>query len=84
MIFTSFEGSINLTVPETINSNVKMKTDKGDVVSDFAIQPLKRQPVTPVGKSIDSPDDWVTGSINKGGAELLLRSYSGNITLKKK
>jgi hypothetical protein len=85
MIFTSFEGSINLTVPGTINANVKMKTDKGDIVSDFVILPPKKKPVTPVGNnSINSSDDWVTGSINKGGAELLLRSYSGNITLKKK
>jgi hypothetical protein len=86
MIFTSFEGSINLTVPETLNSNVRMKTDKGDVVSDFAIQPLKRQPATLPGgnDAVSSSEGWVTGSINKGGAELLLRSYSGNITLKKR
>jgi hypothetical protein len=85
MIFTSFEGSISLAVPGTINANVKMKTDKGDIFSDFAIQPSKKQAVTRVGNNmVNSSDDWVTGSINSGGAELLLRSYSGNITLKKK
>lgn len=86
MMFTSFEGDIYLTLPATVNASLKMKSDKGEILSDFDILPSKRQPVVRQveNTAVYSLEDWTTGSINKGGAEFVLQSYSGNITLKKK
>lgn len=86
MMFTSFEGDVFLTLPSSVNANLKMKTDKGEILSDFDILPLKRQPVVKQveNTAVYTLEDWTTGSINNGGAEIVLQSYSGKITLKKK
>jgi hypothetical protein len=86
MIFTSFEGDISITFPETINAKLKIKSDKGEILTDFDIKPGKREPVV---KNVDkakvySLEDWVVGSINQGGPEYVIRSYNGDVTIKKK
>lgn len=86
MMFTSFEGDIFLNLPQSVNADLKMKSDKGEILSDFDILPAKRQPVVRQvdNTAVYSLEDWTTGSINTGGVEFVLQSYSGNITLKKK
>jgi hypothetical protein len=86
MMFTSFEGDISVTFPGTINARLKMKSEKGQILSDFDIIPSKRQPVvTNVENTrIYSLEDWVTGSINSGGPEYVIKSYKGDIVLKKR
>lgn len=86
MMLTSFEGSITLTLPGTVNANLKMKSDKGEIYSDFDIGPVKRQPVMRQtgNTAVYSLEDWTTGSINNGNGDFVLKTYSGNITLKKR
>ncbi len=86
MMFTSFEGDITITFPETINARLKMKSEKGEILSDFDIKPVKRQSVvTRVENTrIYSLEDWVVGSINTEGPEYIIRNYNGDIYLRKK
>ena len=86
MMFTSFEGDITITFPETINARLKMKSEKGEILSDFDIKPVKRQSVvTRVENTrIYSLEDWVVGSINTEGPEYIIKNYNGNIILRKK
>jgi hypothetical protein len=86
MIFTSFEGDIEITLPEKINARLKIKSEKGEILTDFDIKPVKRQPVvTNVEKGkVYSLEDWVVGSINEGGPEYVIKSYNGDVILKKK
>ena len=86
MMFTSFEGDIAITFPETINARLKMKSERGEILSDFDIKPVKRQSVvTKVENTrIYSLEDWVVGSINAEGPEYIIKSYNGNIILRKK
>jgi hypothetical protein len=86
MMFTSFEGDITVTFPETINARLKMKSESGEILSDFEIKPVKRQPVVTMDENIRiySLEDWVVGSINAGGPEYVIRSYNGDIYLRKK
>jgi hypothetical protein len=86
MMFTSFEGDISITLPESINAQLKMKSENGEILSDFDIKPLSRQPVI---KKVDnaqiySLDDWVIGLINAGGPEYIIRTYNGRILIRKK
>jgi hypothetical protein len=86
MMFTSFEGDVIITLPVTVNASLKMRTEKGEILSDFDIKPVKRQPVV---KNIEntrfySTEDWITGTINEGGPEYIIRSYNGNILLRKR
>ncbi|MGE5419209.1 MAG: DUF4097 family beta strand repeat-containing protein [Chloroflexota bacterium] len=86
MMFTSFEGDITVALPSTVNANLRMKSDKGGIYSDFNIQPVKRQPVVrqTENTAVYSLEDWTTGSINNGITDFVLKTYSGNITLKKR
>jgi Toastrack DUF4097 len=86
MMFTSFEGDITITFPETINARLKMKSEKGEILSDFDIKPAKRQSVvTRVDNTrIYSLEDWVVGSINTEGPEYIIKNYNGDIYLRKK
>jgi len=86
MMFTSFEGDITLTFPTAINARLKMKSEKGEILSDFDIKPVKRQSVvTRVENSrIYSLEDWVVGSINTEGPEYIIKNYNGDIYLRKK
>ncbi len=86
MMFTSFEGDITVTFPGSINTRLKMKSENGEILSDFDIKPLKREPVV---KNVEdtrifSLEDWTVGSINAGGPEYIIKTYNGNISIRKK
>jgi hypothetical protein len=86
MMFTSFEGDISVTLPQTINARMKMKSEKGQILSDFEMKPAKRQPVI---NKIDSTriyslEDWANYDVNKGGPEYIIRTYNGNVILRKR
>jgi hypothetical protein len=86
MMFTSFEGDITIILPETVKAGLKLKSDNGEILSDFDIKPLNRKSVV---KKVDdtlvySLEDWIIGTINAGGPEYIIKSYNGNIILRKK
>ncbi len=86
MMFTSLEGDIMIALPESTNARLKMKSEKGDIFSDFDIKPGRRQPIVKnvENSTIYSLEDWVVGTLNRGGAEYILKSYNGNITIRKR
>jgi len=86
MMFTSFEGDIAVTFPGSINARLKMKSDNGEIFSDFDIKPVKKQSVE---KNVEetriySLKDWIVGTINAGGPEYIIRTYNGNVSIKEK
>jgi len=86
MMFTSFEGDIEVALPGSVNAGLRLRSENGEILSDFDIKPVNRQSVvTKVDNTlVYSLEDWVTGTINKGGPEYIFKSYNGNIILKKK
>jgi DUF4097 and DUF4098 domain-containing protein YvlB len=86
MMFTSLEGDLSVTFPESVNAMFRIQNEKGEILSDFDIKPVKRQPVIKTVEStrIYSLEDWVVGSVNKGGPEYIFKSYNGNIIIRKK
>jgi hypothetical protein len=86
MMFTSFEGDIELVFPASTNARLKMKSEKGEILSDFNIKAAGRQSVVKDVENtrIYSLEDWVVGTINGGGSEYIIKSFNGNITLRKR
>jgi hypothetical protein len=86
MMFTSFEGDVTITLPESVNARLKMKSEKGEILSDFDIKYDKRKAVVKKTENtrIYSLDDWITGTLNSGGPEYVIRSYNGNVSIRKK
>jgi len=85
MMFTSLEGNIELYFPENVNANIKLRSENGDLFTEFSIKPLPRQ--TEVKKSaqgsIYSLEDGTVGLLNNGGPEYFVSTFNGNIYLKK-
>lgn len=89
MSFSTFNGDVKVTLPAAIKANVKMKTHRGDMFTDFDIQ-LK--PVAPVTTTTDKngkrvrvrTDRSTSGAINGGGPEIQFTSYNGDILIHKK
>jgi len=86
MMFTSFEGDITVTLPESVNARLKLKSENGEILSDFDIKPLNRKSIVNKVENtmVYSLEDWIIGSINAGGPEYIIKSYNGNIILRKK
>lgn len=86
MMFTSFEGDISITLPESVKARLKLKSDNGEIMSDFEIKPEKRQSVITKDENtvVYSLEDWVVGTINEGGPEYIISSYNGNLFIRKK
>ena len=90
MSFVSFNGNVDVTFPEDIKANVKMKSDQGEIYSDFDIkitdQPRLIQEDTRKrgGKYRVKVESAVYGTINGGGPEYRFSTYNGSIYIRQK
>src|SRR5664279_2316646 len=87
MAFSTLNGDINVTLPDDTKANLKMKSDNGDIFSDFDIDvdktPSKVDKTTEPGLYKIKKDDWVLGKINGGGPEMMMKNMQGDIYVKK-
>jgi DUF4097 and DUF4098 domain-containing protein YvlB len=90
MAFSSLNGDIDVTFPADLKANVSIRSDRGDVFSDFDVQ-LKAASSQPVvedsrgkgGKYRVKIDKTVHGTINGGGPEIQFRNFQGQIYIRK-
>jgi hypothetical protein len=87
MAFTSLNGKVDVLFPADIKANVKLKSNQGEMFSDFDIAVDKTQPK--VEKSTEDHyyrvkiEDHVYGKINGGGPEMMMETMHGNIYIRK-
>jgi DUF4097 and DUF4098 domain-containing protein YvlB len=90
MAFSSLNGNIDVTFPADLKANVSIRSDQGEVFSDFDVQ-LKAASSQPVvedgrghgGKYRVKIDRTVHGTINGGGPEIQFRNFQGQIYIRK-
>lgn len=89
MAFTTLNGKVDVTFPANLRSNVKLKSDRGEVLSDFDIDiertAAKVTQATDKDKGLYKikKDDWTYGKINGGGAEIMMKSMNGDVYIRK-
>jgi len=87
LAFTSVYGKIDIAFPPDADLTLKMKTDQGTIFSDFDLALEQRksvsEPAEKAGGRRISLEEWTTGKIGRGGTDVLLKSYEGNITIRK-
>ena len=89
MSFSTMSGDIDVTLPASTKANLKLKTDYGDIYSDFAIQidttpqRIKEEPEREGGRYRIAFDKYYLGNINGGGPEYLLKTFHGDILIRK-
>jgi hypothetical protein len=88
MSFTTYNGDVDITFPAAIKATLKMKTEHGDIYSDFDVTFKNTGPVqkkdTKAGVYKVVIDEWKRGDINGGGPEFTLRNYNGDIFVRRK
>ncbi|MCD8539904.1 MAG: DUF4097 domain-containing protein [Leadbetterella sp.] len=87
MAFSTLNGKIDLSFPAAFKGNIRAKTDQGDIFSDFEIGFLKDEPkvvrTTEKGYSRIEATRWVTGTLNGGGPEVMMKTLNGSIFIRK-
>jgi hypothetical protein len=89
MSFSTMNGDIDVTFPADIKANVKLKSDRGEIYSDFDVV-LKpgaqkaEESHKEAGKFRISFDKAIFGAINGGGPEFLFNTFNGDIYIRKK
>ena len=88
--FSTMSGDIDVTLPADVKANLKMKTEQGEIYSDFDID-MTRQPArteaaqkTEQGKYRIAFDKSLFGLINGGGQEISFNSFGGDIYIRRK
>jgi hypothetical protein len=91
MSFSTMNGEIDVTLPASIRANVKLKTDHGDIFTDFDIKldatvqpPQVEDNRKQGGRYRVQFDRGTSGTINGGGPEMQFTTFNGNILIHKK
>ena len=88
MSFATYNGDIDLTFPSSVKATFKMKTEQGDIYTGFDMNVVSSGPVqkkdTKSGTYKLVIDEWKKGEVNGGGAEITMRNYNGDISIRKK
>jgi hypothetical protein len=90
MSFSTMNGDIDITLPADVKANLKMKSEQGEIYSDFDIN-MTRQTAkseaaekTEQGKFRITFDKSLYGIVNGGGQEIGFNTFSGDIYIRKK
>jgi hypothetical protein len=82
MAFTSMNGEVDVTLPASLKANLKLRSDRGDVFTDFDLQLRPSGPPSvddqrPRGRRYRvEVDKVIYGSVNGGGPGALPETNS--------
>lgn len=87
MAFSTLNGNVDVTLPADAKANLKVKSDRGDVFTDFDMAVDQTKPKSTVTNEGNmhriSIEDWVYGKIGGGGPEFMMKNMQGNIYIRK-
>lgn len=86
MAFTTLNGNVDISFPSNLKATFKMKSDRGEIYSDFDMDVDKSGPKvdrSSKGSFKVTIENWVYGKVNGGGPEFMLNNMNGNIYLRK-
>lgn len=90
MAFSSLNGDIDVTFPPGLKANLNIRSDRGDIFSDFDVQLQAAAPKQVVegseghgGKYRVKIDRSVHAIVNGGGPEIQFTNFQGSIYIRK-
>lgn len=88
MAFTSLNGTVDVTLPPATKANLRLRSDNGDVYSDFEVQLAPSVPVVQESRGTNgryriSRNRSIVGAINGGGPEFELRTFNSNVYVRR-
>lgn len=85
MSFVTLNGDVDVTLPAAIKATAKMKSDRGEIYSDYdmSIERSKQEVRKNKGEYEVSVNAWVYGMMNGGGPEYTFKNMNGDIIVRK-
>ena len=88
MSFVTLNGDVDVTLPSIAKITAKMKSDRGDIYSDFDMETEVTREEIKKGDDCDceyevSINSFVVGKINGGGPDYTFKNMSGDIIIRK-
>ncbi|HVT61424.1 MAG TPA: DUF4097 family beta strand repeat-containing protein [Thermoanaerobaculia bacterium] len=88
MAFSTLNGDVDVTFPADLKANIRLRSDRGEIYSDFELATSARS--TPTAKESThgrkrriEMDQEMQGTIGGGGPELRFQTFNGDIYLRK-
>lgn len=86
MAFTTVQGDIDITLPANAKVTAKMRSEWGEVYTDFEMN-IDRSNRESIEADSDvyrvSINNWINGQINGGGPEYLFKTLRGDVYIRK-
>jgi DUF4097 and DUF4098 domain-containing protein YvlB len=89
MAFTTLNGDIDLTLPVATKANLKLRSERGEILTDFDLKVSADGSVPKIEDTRQSGGRYrievnkvLSATINGGGPEVEMRSFTGNIYLR--
>ncbi len=88
--FSSMSGDIDVTLPADVKASLKMKTDQGEIYTDFDVTMTRTATRTEAAEKTEQGkfriafDKSLVGQVNGGGREISFNTFSGDIYIRKK
>ena len=87
MAFSTLNGDVDVTLPEGVDVSVRVRTEHGEIYSDFDVEltpePAQVERDGTRGKYRLTVAKELHGKIGAGGHELFLKSFNGDIVLRR-
>jgi len=90
MSFSSMNGDVDVTLPQTAKATLKLKSDNGDIYSDFdmtqhhMVRNVEKEDLRAKGgKYKTSIESAMQVDLNGGGAEMQFTTFNGDIYIRK-
>ena len=87
MSYHTYNGDVDVSFPAAAKGSFKMKTEQGDIYTDFDMKISSTGPRKTEGNSGQYKiviDEWKKGDINGGGAEITMKTNNGDVYIRKK
>lgn len=88
--FSSMSGDIDVTLPADVKANLKMKSDQGEIYTDFDMTVGRKASRAEAAEKAEQGkfritfDKSLLGLVNGGGPEISFNTFSGDIYIRKK
>lgn len=89
MAFTTLNGDVDLTIPGTTKANLKLRSEQGEILTDFDLKVLPDSSTPKIEDTRQSGGRYrievnkvLSATINGGGPDVEMRSFTGNLYLR--
>lgn len=85
MSFVTLNGNVDVTLPASAKANVRLRSDNGDIFTGFDVETRAASASTSSrnGRTRIEVNQAIFGTINGGGPEFELRTFNGNVYLRR-